>query len=69
MTGGYQRPQLRLAPSPTAESLAFWTGGRNGELLITGAAVAATSSTRRGPPAGAAAAPTLHQNPFRDGPS
>lgn len=31
----YQRPQLRLAPSPTAESLAFWTGGRNGELLIT----------------------------------
>jgi uncharacterized OB-fold protein len=33
--GVYQRPQLRLAPSPTAESLAFWTGGRNGELLIT----------------------------------
>jgi uncharacterized protein len=31
----YQRPQLRLAPSPTAESHAFWTGGRNGELLIT----------------------------------
>ena len=31
----YQRPQLRLAPSPTAESVAFWTGGRNGELLIT----------------------------------
>jgi uncharacterized OB-fold protein len=33
--GAYQRPQLRLAPSPTAESQAFWTGGRNGELLIT----------------------------------
>ena len=32
---GYQRPQLRLAPHPTAESKAFWTGGRNGELLIS----------------------------------
>jgi uncharacterized OB-fold protein len=31
---GYQRPQLRLAPSPTAESRAFWTGGERGELLI-----------------------------------
>jgi len=30
----YQRPQLRLAPSPTAESWAFWTGGERGELLI-----------------------------------
>lgn len=30
----YQRPQLRLAPSPTAESRAFWTGGQRGELLI-----------------------------------
>jgi len=30
----YHRPQLRLAPSPTAESKAFWTGGRRGELLI-----------------------------------
>lgn len=30
----YQRPQLRLAPSPTAESRPFWTGGQNGELLI-----------------------------------
>jgi len=29
----YRRPQLRLAPSPTAESKAFWTGGRRGELL------------------------------------
>jgi uncharacterized OB-fold protein len=33
--GAYRRPQLRLAPSPTAESHAFWTGGREGELLIT----------------------------------
>ncbi|MEE6137655.1 Zn-ribbon domain-containing OB-fold protein [Mycobacterium sp. 050128] len=33
--GAYQRPQFRLAPSPTAESRAFWTGGRNGQLLIT----------------------------------
>jgi uncharacterized OB-fold protein len=32
---GYQRPQLRLAPSPTAESRAFWTGGQHGELLIS----------------------------------
>ena len=31
----YQRPGLRLAPSPTPESEAFWTGGRNGDLLIT----------------------------------
>lgn len=30
----YQRPGLRLAPSRTAESDAFWTGGRHGELLI-----------------------------------
>src|ERR1700676_1702452 len=30
----YRRPQMRLAPSPTPESTAFWTGGRNGELLI-----------------------------------
>ena len=30
----YQRPQLRLAPSPTAESRAFWTGGEHGQLLI-----------------------------------
>ena len=30
----YQRPALRLAPSPTPESLAFWTGGRDGNLLI-----------------------------------
>ncbi|TPG36651.1 Zn-ribbon domain-containing OB-fold protein [Mycolicibacterium hodleri] len=26
---------MRLTPSPSAESHAFWTGGRNGELLIT----------------------------------
>ena len=31
----YERPQLRLAPNPTAESRAFWTGGQNGELLIS----------------------------------
>ena len=31
----YSRPQTRLAPNPTAESTAFWTGGRNGALLIT----------------------------------
>lgn len=30
----YQRPGLRLVPSPTPESLAFWTGGRDGHLLI-----------------------------------
>jgi len=30
----YRRPGLRLAPSPTPESLAFWTGGRDGHLLI-----------------------------------
>jgi uncharacterized OB-fold protein len=31
----YQRPQLRLAPNPTPESHAFWTGGERGELLIS----------------------------------
>ncbi|WP_183505317.1 MULTISPECIES: Zn-ribbon domain-containing OB-fold protein [unclassified Mycolicibacterium] len=31
----YQRPDLRLAPSPTSESKAFWTGGREGDLLIS----------------------------------
>lgn len=31
----YQRPGLRLAPSPTPESEAFWTGGRDGDLLIS----------------------------------
>jgi uncharacterized OB-fold protein len=31
----YVRPQLRLAPTPTAESLPFWTGGARGELLIS----------------------------------
>lgn len=30
----YQRPDLRLAPSPTPESRAFWTGGGDGDLLI-----------------------------------
>lgn len=31
----YSRPLLRLAPSPTPESEAFWTAGRHGELLIS----------------------------------
>ncbi|BBX07908.1 MULTISPECIES: Zn-ribbon domain-containing OB-fold protein [Mycolicibacterium] len=31
----YQRPDLRLAPSPTPESEAFWTGGRDGNLMIS----------------------------------
>jgi uncharacterized protein len=30
----YRRPDLRLAPTPTAESRAFWSGGERGELLI-----------------------------------
>jgi uncharacterized OB-fold protein len=30
----YRRPHMRLAPSPTPESMAFWTGGRNSQLLI-----------------------------------
>lgn len=32
---GYRRPDLRLAPSPTAESRAFWAGGEQGQLLIS----------------------------------
>jgi uncharacterized protein len=31
---GYARPEQRLLPAPTAESRAFWTGGRDGQLLI-----------------------------------
>jgi uncharacterized protein len=34
MAPAYQRPQFRLAPTPTAESRPFWTGGRDGDLLI-----------------------------------
>jgi uncharacterized OB-fold protein len=30
----YTRPAARLLPSPTPESRAFWTGGREGQLLI-----------------------------------
>jgi uncharacterized OB-fold protein len=30
----YNRPGMRLLPSPTPESEAFWTGGRDGKLLI-----------------------------------
>jgi uncharacterized protein len=31
----YQRPQTRLAPTPDAETEAFWTGGQRGELMIS----------------------------------
>jgi uncharacterized OB-fold protein len=31
----YERPSLRLVPSPTADTLAFWTGGAQGQLLIS----------------------------------
>jgi uncharacterized OB-fold protein len=31
----YVRPQLRLTPTPTAESQPFWTGGEHGELLVS----------------------------------
>jgi len=31
----YRRPASRLAPTPSAESRAFWKGGRDGELLIS----------------------------------
>lgn len=31
----YVRPGFRLAPTPTADTKAFWAGGANGELLIT----------------------------------
>jgi uncharacterized protein len=31
----YRRPEVRLAPTPTSESKAFWTGGQHGELLIS----------------------------------
>ncbi|MEV0766710.1 Zn-ribbon domain-containing OB-fold protein [Nocardia salmonicida] len=30
----YVRPEVRLLPAPTPESEAFWTGGRDGQLLI-----------------------------------
>jgi uncharacterized protein len=30
----YHRPRLRLAPTASPESRAFWTGGERGELLI-----------------------------------
>jgi uncharacterized protein len=30
----YRRPDLRLTPTPTAESAAYWTGGERGELMI-----------------------------------
>lgn len=31
---GYVRPELRLVPTLTAETTPFWTGGRDGSLLI-----------------------------------
>lgn len=31
---GYERPEQRLLPQPTAESQVFWTGGRDGALMI-----------------------------------
>jgi uncharacterized OB-fold protein len=34
MSEAYRRPGLRLVPTLTPESTPFWTGGRNGELLI-----------------------------------
>jgi uncharacterized OB-fold protein len=34
VTQAYRRPDLRLVPTLTPESTPFWTGGRNGELLI-----------------------------------
>ncbi|OBG92380.1 DNA-binding protein [Mycobacterium sp. E3251] len=30
----YSRPDFRLAPSPSTESHAFWTGGARGQLMI-----------------------------------
>src|SRR5262245_26516949 len=35
MSTAYIKPALRLTPSPTPESQAFWTGGRDGLLLIS----------------------------------
>lgn len=34
MDATYRKPALRLTPTPTSESAAFWTGGREGQLLI-----------------------------------
>lgn len=31
----YERPSLRLVPSPTAETLPFWSGGEHAQLLIS----------------------------------
>ncbi|OBG92512.1 DNA-binding protein [Mycobacterium sp. E136] len=31
----YRRPDFRLVPAPAAESQAFWTGGKRGQLLIS----------------------------------
>src|SRR5262245_57878629 len=34
MNKPYARPQLRLAPTPTLDSTPFWSGGRDGALLV-----------------------------------
>jgi uncharacterized OB-fold protein len=31
----YERPSLRLLPTPTAETQPFWSGGEHGHLLIS----------------------------------
>jgi len=35
MTASYQRPEVRLVPTPSPETGAFWAGGEQGELLIS----------------------------------
>jgi len=35
MTATYERPAVRLVPTPGPETEAFWTGGERGELLIS----------------------------------
>ena len=35
MAQTYVRPELRLVPTPRGDSAAFWTGGRDGHLLVS----------------------------------
>lgn len=35
MTQTYARPETRLKPVPTEQTEAFWTGGKDGQLLIS----------------------------------
>ncbi|MCV7397941.1 MULTISPECIES: Zn-ribbon domain-containing OB-fold protein [Mycobacterium] len=35
MDSVYHRPDFRLAPNPSVESHAFWTGGECGQLMIS----------------------------------